>query len=91
MYIFQKLLILHLPYGLVQMYLSVLIYSKWHLKSCDYTYCTSTLSTQDELYISFTDYSTGFGGTYGVQTDRVDKVIKHVQFNGIFTFLYYLL
>lgn len=33
--------------------------------------------TQDELYISFTDYSTGFGGTYGVQTDRVDKVIKH--------------
>ena len=39
----------------------------------------SKLSTQYELYISFTDYSTGFGGTYGVQTDRVDKVIKHVQ------------
>lgn len=52
-------------------------------------YCMSALSTQDELYISFTDYSTGFGGTYGVQTDRVDKVIKHVQFNGILTFLYY--
>ena len=48
-------------------------------------------NTQDELHISFTDYSTGFGGTYGVQTDRVDKVIKHVQFNGIFTLLYYLL
>lgn len=47
------------------------------------TTCTSTLSSQDELYISFTDYSTGFGGTYGVQTDRVDKVIRHVQFNGI--------
>ena len=40
-------------------------------------------------YISFTDYSTGFGGTYGVQTDRVDKVIKHFQFHGSTIFGYY--
>lgn len=36
-----------------------------------------------EPYTSFADYSTGFGGTYGVQKDRVDQVIKHVQFNSM--------
>lgn len=57
------------------------------------TTCMSTLivSTQNQLYISFTDYSTGFGGTYGVQTDRVDKVIKHLQFHGSTILVCYLL
>ena len=29
-----------------------------------------------EKHVSQTDYAQGFGGKYGVQTDRVDKVSK---------------
>ena len=34
-----------------------------------------------EKHASQKDYSAGFGGKYGVQSDRVDKVIRNRIFN----------
>lgn len=37
-----------------------------------------------EKHVSQKDYSTGFGGKFGVQTDRIDKVVyklKNKKFN----------
>jgi len=32
-------------------------------------------------HASQTDYSSGFGGKYGVQSDRIDKVLTVFMFN----------
>ena len=36
--------------------------------------CLSSLNIRNYYYYSVLDYSTGFGGRYGVQKDRQDKV-----------------
>lgn len=40
-------------------------------------------------HASQTDYSTGFGGKFGVQSDRIDKVFVGNVTNTILTYFFY--
>lgn len=41
-------------------------------------------------HASQTDYSTGFGGKFGVQSDRIDKVISEFHVKLINYYKYYI-